>query len=338
MPSFSDFLYTQLFLNIGKPTTSFASKTVIITGASSGLGKEAAKHIVRLGASKVILGCRNISKGNKARLEIETALRCSPDIIDVWQVDIEFPDSIAEFVKKVNGLPRLDVLINNAGIQTVNYQVSYGIERTIGVNVIGTFLLALQLLPKLRETANKFRTTPHMTFVGSALYDMAKYPEEHGDDIFAWFSDKSHVNMTDHNQYNLSKLLLLYGIIKLASIVDPVSDKSRDSSPIVINSLDPCFCKTEISGEFTGGLKIIFKIFEWMFARSAEEGSRLVVTAAGAGRQTHGGYMRAGALQDYAPFVTSEDGMKKTNYVWDCISTKLETLQPGIMANVNLVR
>jgi retinol dehydrogenase-12 len=98
MPSFGNFIHTQFILKIPKPTASFSSKTVIITGASSGLGKEAAKHIVRLGASKVILGCRNTSKGKKAKLEIESSLRCNPDIIEVWEVDIESPPSVKEFV------------------------------------------------------------------------------------------------------------------------------------------------------------------------------------------------------------------------------------------------
>jgi NAD(P)-dependent dehydrogenase (short-subunit alcohol dehydrogenase family) len=200
MPSFGNFIHTQLILKIPKPATSFSSKTVIITGASSGLGKEAAKHIVRLGASKVILGCRNKSKGNRTKLEIESSLKCNPDIIEVWEVDIESPPSVNEFVDRANKLPRLDVLINNAGIQTTKFQVSYGIERTIAVNVIGTFLLALQLIPKLKESAKTYGVTPVMTFVGSALYDVAKYPEKHGDDIFAWFSDKAHVSMMDLNQ------------------------------------------------------------------------------------------------------------------------------------------
>lgn len=139
MPSFGNFLHTQLILKIPKPTTSFASKVVIITGASSRLGKETAKQIVRLGASKVILGCRNLSKGQKVKLDIELSLSCNPNIIEVWKVDIKSPTSIKQFVDRVNKLPRLDTLINNAGIQTMKFQVVYGTERTVAVNVIGTF-------------------------------------------------------------------------------------------------------------------------------------------------------------------------------------------------------
>ena len=140
------------------------------------------------------------------------------------------------------------------------------------------------------------------------------------------------------NRYNVSKLLLLYVIVKLASIIDPgTSDRCPDSNPIVINSLDPCFCKTELAGEFTGGLKAMLTIFEFLFARSAEEGSRLVVTAASAGRETHGGYMRAGSLEAYAPIITNDGGVKRSEYVWEVLGKHLEQLQPGILDNVNIV-
>lgn len=194
MPSLGDFLHTQFILDIPKPTASFASQTVIITGANRGLGKEVAKHIIRLGASKVIFGCRSVARGNEAKLEIETLLRCSPDIIQVWEVDLESPSSIKDFVHQANTLPRLDSFISNAGIGSVGFKVVYDTERTLAVNDIGTFLLAIQLLPKLRKTAREFQTTPHLTIVTSALYDVAKYPKEHGEDIFAWFKDEAHVN------------------------------------------------------------------------------------------------------------------------------------------------
>lgn len=98
---------------------------------------------------------------------------------------------------KTNKLPCLDILINNTGIQTITFQTSYGTEHTLVINIIGTFLLVLQLISKLKETAKIFGVTLHMIFVGSALYDVAKYPENHRNDIFAWCSEKSHINIMD---------------------------------------------------------------------------------------------------------------------------------------------
>lgn len=195
MPTLGDFIHTQFFLKIPAPSASFTSKTVIVTGANGGLGKEIIKHVIRLGASKVILGCRSRSRGDQAKEEIEALTKCSPDTIEVWQLDLESPSSIKRFVDQANNLPRLDVVINNAGIHANKFKTVYDTEHTLAVNNIGTFLLALQLIPKLKETAQKYGVTPHMTMVGSALYDVAKYPENHGDDIFAWFQDESHVNL-----------------------------------------------------------------------------------------------------------------------------------------------
>lgn len=62
-----------------------------------------------------------------------------------------------------------------------------------------------------------------------------------------------------------------------------------------------------------------------------------MVSAASAGRKTHGAYMRAGAVQEYAPFITNGVGVKKMDYIWEQLGKKLEQLQPGILANLNTV-
>lgn len=105
----------------------------------------------------------------------------------------------------------------------------------------------------------------------------------------------------------------------------------------MVNSLDPCFCKTGLPGQVHGVVKVFLRIFEALFARTSEEGSRLLVIAASAGKETHGKYMRAGAVQEYAPFITDKDGIEKSNAIWEQLGQRLEQLQPGIMQNVNSV-
>jgi len=195
MPSLADFFRAQFLVKIPKPTTSFESKTVIITGANGGLGLEISKHILRLGVQKLILACRSRSRGEAAKQQLEALFKCGPDTIEVWELDIESPESIRKFVDQTNALPRLDVVIHNAGIQSPTFKVVYDTERNLAINTIGTFLLALQLIPKLKETAQKFSVTPHSTIVSSALYDVANYPEPHGDDLFTWFKDPANFNM-----------------------------------------------------------------------------------------------------------------------------------------------
>ncbi|RAH47979.1 NAD(P)-binding protein [Aspergillus brunneoviolaceus CBS 621.78] len=327
MPTLSDFFSTQFLLRIPQPSASFTNKTIIVTGANGGLGRETAKHLIRLGAEKVIFACRSRSRGEQAKREIEAQLNCKTNLVDVRELDLESPASIKRFAEwAARSLPRVDVLINNAGIHANKFKVVYDTERTLAVNNIGTFLLTVQMIPKMKATARAYGVTPVITFVASALYDIAEYPAQHGEDIFTWFREESHVNFM--NQYNLSKLLQLYAMIKLAALVDSTSDRS---SSIAVNALDPCFCKTGIISESTGLARVLFKIFEAITARTAEEGARLVVQTAAAGRETHGRYMRAGGVQAYAPIAADE---RRATYVWDALCGRLEAIQPGIMQNL----
>jgi retinol dehydrogenase-12 len=143
--------------------------------------------------------------------------------------------------------------------------------------------------------------------------------------------------ITRHNRYNLSKLIQIYIIRELASLIDPINKLAPDANSIVINCLDPCFCATELAGGLTGGMKAFFTVFEFLFARTAEEGSRLVVSAASAGRDTHGGYMRSGVLKTYPPMITGQEGVNRGNVLWEQLGKRLEAIQPGILGHVKSV-
>jgi retinol dehydrogenase-12 len=83
----------------------------------------------------------------------------------------------------------------------MNFELTYGTENTVAVNVIGTFFLSFLLLPKLRETATNYDSTPHMTFVGSALHSVAKWPVGCKGDIFEWLSEEGNVEMGDQQVF-----------------------------------------------------------------------------------------------------------------------------------------
>ncbi|RYP16772.1 hypothetical protein DL767_010138 [Monosporascus sp. MG133] len=136
------------------PTGDFTSKTIIVTGANVGLGLEAARHFVRLNASKVILACRNIEKGEQAKSDIE-ASEARPGVVEVWQVDLGSFASVQSFCRRANGLERLDVVIENAALQTATHQLYEGYERSVTVHIISTYLMALLLLPAMRRTATR---------------------------------------------------------------------------------------------------------------------------------------------------------------------------------------
>src|SRR5690349_351610 len=105
------FLYSQLFVTPAYPTKSFANQTVIITGANTGLGKEAARHITRLEASKVIIACRNVKAGEEAKRDILSTTQANASVIEVWQLDLASYDSVKAFADRASKLTRLDALV-----------------------------------------------------------------------------------------------------------------------------------------------------------------------------------------------------------------------------------
>ena len=88
------FLHSQLFVSLPEPTATFAGKTVIVTGSNVGLGKEAARHYARLGASTVVLAVRNLEKGEAAKTDIDQSTGCGPDVVKVWQLDLASYQSV----------------------------------------------------------------------------------------------------------------------------------------------------------------------------------------------------------------------------------------------------
>jgi retinol dehydrogenase-12 len=123
---------------------------------------------------------------------------------------------------------------------------------------------------------------------------------------------------------------------KLSTIIDPLpsptSESLKESGKIVINSLDPCLCgSTGLFRDVTGGVKIFLKVFVTMFARTAEEGSRLIVAAAAAGRETHGGYLRAGELREPVEMVSGARGVERGGKIWVDLAKRLEGMAQGVM-------
>lgn len=76
-------LYSQFFVRLPYPTKGFKGQTVIITGSNTGLGLEAARHIVDLGAEKVILAVRDVEKGKDAKRSIEKSTG-RENAVEVW--------------------------------------------------------------------------------------------------------------------------------------------------------------------------------------------------------------------------------------------------------------
>jgi hypothetical protein len=128
--TFSDitsFLRSQLTFRPPVPTSTFEGQTIIITGANTGLGREAAKHIVRLGAKLVILAVRDLCKGQAASEYIATQTGTA-DVIQVWQLDLSSFTSVQDFARRAKALTRLDAVVENAGMWPTQFESFEGHE------------------------------------------------------------------------------------------------------------------------------------------------------------------------------------------------------------------
>ncbi|MCJ1455159.1 hypothetical protein MMC28_005513 [Mycoblastus sanguinarius] len=320
MSSFLNFIYAQKFVTLPYPKQDLTDQTIIVTGANIGLGLEAARHFTRLNSSKVILGVRSLEKGEEAKKSIEESTR-REGVVEVWPLDLGSYESVKQFAKRAQGLERLDVVVENAGVAGFKFEMAEDNERMITVNVISTFLLGLLILPKLRETAEKFDVQPHLAFVSSEVHTFAKFEEKKNPDLLKTLSDKSAANMGD--RYQVSKLLEVFYVRELAARLKMTAKPS-----VIVNCLNPGFCHSSLSRDGPFSLEIM----KFFLARTTEHGSRALVSAATAGEETHGAYLSECHVTQPAPMVLNEPETQQK--VWDEVSAKLETIQPGIMASV----
>lgn len=149
------------------PASSITGRTFIVTGANTGLGFECASHLVRLSAERVILAVRSQARGDAAKAKIEATTGCK-GVAEVWLLDLASHSSVQSFAKKAcSELARIDGVIENASIAVEDWSTAEGMETTLTVNVISTYLLAMLLLPKLKASAIMTSTIPHLTIVSS---------------------------------------------------------------------------------------------------------------------------------------------------------------------------
>ena len=143
-------------------------KTVIITGANTGIGLETSVELAKRNA-RVILACRSVERGKRATVEVRK--RSGNDNVVFRQLDLASLNSVRKFADKfLEEEPRVDILINNAGIISGSFKESVdGFESTFAVNHLGHFLLTNLLLDRLKEAS-----AARVVNVGARAYKLVK--------------------------------------------------------------------------------------------------------------------------------------------------------------------
>jgi NAD(P)-dependent dehydrogenase (short-subunit alcohol dehydrogenase family) len=131
-----------------------AGRTVVVTGANSGIGRIAARDLARAGA-RVVLAVRDVAKGERAAASFSGTTEVRP-------LDLTDLSSVRAFARAWTG--DLDILINNAGIMAVpEGRTKDGFELQIGTNHLGHFALTNLLLPHVTERVVTVASGAHRT-------------------------------------------------------------------------------------------------------------------------------------------------------------------------------
>ncbi len=138
---------------VGATPTRLSDRVVLVTGATSGLGRAVARRLARLGATVVVTG-RDAERTRQARAEL-VAETANPAIHDV-PADLGHLDQVVALAERVShDHPRLDALIHNAGALVHDHQrTPDGLELTTQTHVVAPFLLTRLLLDRLAATAD----------------------------------------------------------------------------------------------------------------------------------------------------------------------------------------
>ncbi|KAK0214412.1 hypothetical protein IW262DRAFT_1405937 [Armillaria fumosa] len=320
-------------------TADLSGKTLVLIGASAGLGFEAAKHFARMNPARLVLTARDEAKGKRALAQIQADTGYSK--AELWIIDLVNFDSVIAFADKAEReLDRLDILVENAGIATWNYEEVEGWEKTIHTNNLGPGLLAIRMIPKMLETARKHSVYPRLVVVASDVHYWATIEKDviASPGILAKLSDKEYcTNEVMRRRYNDSKLLNVL-------FARALQHRVPSSPAITVNSLTPGFCYSDLgSGGPPEELQRLQKMREEL-AFTTEVGSRQLVYAAVGSldneEKLRGKYIHLSRVVEESDFVLSEDGKIVQDKVWGEMLEILGKIDPKVseVANTYLTK
>jgi NAD(P)-dependent dehydrogenase (short-subunit alcohol dehydrogenase family) len=232
-------------------------QVVLVTGANAGVGFETARHLAAHGA-RILLACRSLDRAQEASRQI-----CArhPDAgVDIVRLDLADLASVRACAEEVRGRwPRLDVLVNNAGVMAIPRAVTVdGFESQLQINHLGHFALTGRLLPSLVacETARVVTVTSFTHRVGRIDFENLQ-------------SERDYDRWVAYAQSKLANLLF----------ARELSRRLRAAHPHVISvACHPGYADTKLqatgaaaSASFLG--RGILSLGRALFTQSAERGS-----------------------------------------------------------------
>src|SRR5881296_1882761 len=227
-------------------STTIEDRVFLVTGPNSGIGRATAMGLARLGGT-VVMACRTASRGEAARLDIirdSGNCRVSLEVVDLAsEASIR---SFAEAFKRTH--PRLDVLINNAGVYTSHRDITTdGLERQFEVNYLSGFLLAHLLLGLLKKSApSRIVNVSSSAHEGSAI---------HFDDL------QGERRYRGYRAYGQSKLAQVLFTRELG--------RRLEGTGVTVNACHPGVIRTNLG---MGGSSVVVR-FVRMFFKDPERGA-----------------------------------------------------------------
>lgn len=247
-------------------SSGLKGKTIIVTGANSGLGLETARAFAAVGA-RVVLPCRSMEKAKGAEADIAATCAkkgvessCIPMVLDLNDLD-----SVRTFVTEFRALGEpLTALICNAGIMALKERqtTKQGFEAQIGVCHLAHFLLANLLLPELRKAAPS-----RVVFVSSMGHRAAASPD--------WVKSDTLEGPTGYKPWEA------YGYAKLSNIVTAREWNERfGGEGVTAYSLHPGGIFTNLQGHVSFKTMLYWKLVAPFFFKSTEQGAATSVFCA----------------------------------------------------------
>lgn len=229
-------------------------KTILITGANSGLGFEAAKQLAKQG-HEIILLCRNKEKGEIAVSEIKSY--SNNQNIHLYTANLASQKSIETVAQQIKkDISKLDVLLNNAGGVFNNFQLSEdGIEMTIANNHFNYFWLTYYLFDLLKNG----KDARIINVASDSHYSAKKIAIE------SFYQKKgNYFVLSAYEQSKLANVLFTYTL----------AEKAKPYN-ITVNALHPGFVYTPI-GEKNGNkfFGMVWSAASKLFGLSVEKGAR----------------------------------------------------------------